>query len=317
MPSNRPSFERVDYSVRPAKSIERKMLAEMFTRLRVFRPVESYAYVGLGSTFFTDFILFHRLLGFTHMVSIERETDHSERIEFNRPYDCIDLQFGETTDVLPRLDWSDPAIVWLDYDDRLSRRKMTDVVYLSQNLPSSSLLLLTLPSYPRRFQAGSPPDLQRRLDILRNDLQELMPDSLKPIDVADLPQAQRKIANTVIANALASRNAAVPDDEKVTYRQTLFFRYADGAEMVTFGGLLLTQADIELLEKARLGDMPFYRPGEDYYRLRPPKLTIKERHYLDKQLPNGIVGCPGVPEEFVEEYARIYRYFPFFVEAEV
>lgn len=317
MTTNRPSFEKVDYTVRPAKNIERKMLAEMFARLRVFRPVEDYTYVGLGSTFFSDFVLFHRLLGISQMVSIEREDDHSERIVFNKPFGCIQVEFGETTDVLPRLDWVEPAIVWLDYDDEINLRKLDDLVFLAQNLPSSSFLVVTLPAFPNTFQTGNPPDLRKRLDILRSVLGGKVPDSWRPIDTSDFLKTQRRIANAAIRDALASRNAALPPEEKISYEQVLFFRYADGATMVTFGGLFLNKKDSAILRRARLRDLPFFQPQDWYFNLDPPKLTLKERHFLDKQLPAEDAECPGLSEQFVRSYAQLYRYFPFFVEAEV
>ena len=317
MPDNRPSFEKVDYTVRPAKNIERKMFAEMFARLRVVQPLEDYAYVGLGSTFFSDFVLFHKLLGINRMVSIEKLTDHSDRIMFNKPYRCIEVEFGETTDALPRLDWSRPAIVWLDYDDDLDRRKLEDLVYLAQNLSSSSFLLVTLPSFPKSFQAGDPPVLRNRLDVMQSVLGDRVPDSLQSSDTGNLPEAQRRIANAVIAEALVSRNAGVTESARINYRQTLYFRYADSTDMVTFGGLFLTRADSRRVNRSRLRDLPFYRPNEVHYHLNPPKLTVKERHCLDKQLPGSGAECPGVPDDFVREYAGLYRYFPYFVEAEV
>ena len=317
MPNNRPSFEKVDYSVRPAKNIERKMFAEMVARLRVFRAIDDYAYVGLGSTFFTDFVLFHKMFGITRMVSIEKAEAHRDRIDFNRPYSCVNVEFGETTAVLPRLNWSVPALVWLDYDDPLNARKLDDLTYLAQNLPSSSFVLVTLPSFPNAFQAGGPPNLPNRLETMRSHLGGKVPDSFQPRDTFDLPQAQRRIANAVIGEALSLRNSALPDAEQIKYEQTLFFRYADGAEMVTFGGLMVTSADSRRLNRSGLRGLPFYRSGARYYRLEPPKLTVKERHCLEKQLPGTEAKCPGVSEDFVKEYARLYRYFPYFVEAEV
>ena len=43
------SFTKIDYRLRPAKSVERRMMAESFLRLRPFGSVESYRYVGMGS----------------------------------------------------------------------------------------------------------------------------------------------------------------------------------------------------------------------------------------------------------------------------
>jgi len=64
------SYQLIDYSVRPAKFAERKMLSEMLGRLKVFGSLETYRYIGFGSIWFSDCVLFHRALGIEHMVSI-------------------------------------------------------------------------------------------------------------------------------------------------------------------------------------------------------------------------------------------------------
>jgi hypothetical protein len=65
------SFRKIDYRLRPAKAVERRMMAESFLRLRPFGSVETYRYVGMGSVYFADFSLFHAVCGFETMVSIE------------------------------------------------------------------------------------------------------------------------------------------------------------------------------------------------------------------------------------------------------
>ena len=64
-------YRRVDYSLRPAKHAERRMLAEVFRRLRPFQPIEDYTYIGFGGLWFVDFALIHRMLGVHKMISIE------------------------------------------------------------------------------------------------------------------------------------------------------------------------------------------------------------------------------------------------------
>ncbi len=97
------SFESVNYTIRPNKNIERKLVFEALRVLRSSIPLNGYRYVGLGSLWFVDFILAHRYLSINNMVCIEYETE-AERVEFNRPYDCIEVLRGNTTDVLPTID---------------------------------------------------------------------------------------------------------------------------------------------------------------------------------------------------------------------
>src|SRR6266581_5372051 len=111
-----PSYRIVNFSLRPAKSVERKMLAEAFRLLSRFGSINAYRYIGLGSNFFSDFILFHKSLGITNMTSIEQDRPFAKRFAFNRPFLCVDIKIGESGEILPTLNWSMRTILWLDYD---------------------------------------------------------------------------------------------------------------------------------------------------------------------------------------------------------
>ena len=132
------SYRIIDYSLRPAKFAERKMLSEIFSRLKVFASLESYRYIGFGSIWFSDCILFHKALGVEDVISIEKEQAHKARFEFNKPYKGIRLMMGSAADVLPGLDWAHRSIVWLDYDDPLNPGILDDVrtVATSVSVPS-------------------------------------------------------------------------------------------------------------------------------------------------------------------------------------
>ena len=117
----------LNYSLRHAKIIERKMMGEAFERLSPITPLTTYRYVGFGSEFFNDFALYHQKMGIRDMVSIERDEERIERCEFNQPYKCVKVIKGTATQVLPQLDWRRPAIVWLDYVDKLNKIIVDDI----------------------------------------------------------------------------------------------------------------------------------------------------------------------------------------------
>jgi len=62
---------KVNYVLRPAKNVERKMLCEAFQRLTNFASLREYRYIGFGSIFFSDFTLFHRNLGISDLIDID------------------------------------------------------------------------------------------------------------------------------------------------------------------------------------------------------------------------------------------------------
>src|SRR5262249_36600381 len=135
------SYERIHYGLRPAKNIERKMLCEAFRRLSPFAAVESYRYIGFGSTYFSDFQLVHRTLGIQHMISIERDLHNAERFNFNCPYRCIQILFGESAQVLPTIPWNVRTILWLDNDGVLRPSVLSDVAMFTTNAIAGSVLV--------------------------------------------------------------------------------------------------------------------------------------------------------------------------------
>jgi hypothetical protein len=121
------SFRSVDYSVRPAKAAERKMLCDLFRRLEPFGRTDTYRYVGFGSIYFTDFQLFHQSLAISDMISIEKEESNWPRFKFNLPFRCVDLRLGHSNSILPSLDWEKRTLLWLDYDGKLTEEVLADL----------------------------------------------------------------------------------------------------------------------------------------------------------------------------------------------
>ena len=57
------SFEKFNYLLRPSKQVERKLLIETMHHLAASGyPIYKYTYVGLGSIYYADFMLFHKYL---------------------------------------------------------------------------------------------------------------------------------------------------------------------------------------------------------------------------------------------------------------
>src|ERR1039458_8364674 len=132
------SFEKLNYTIRPNKNVERKLLAHLLGRLAStghFKLPE-YRYVGLGSIWFADFALLHRVLGIKDMISVEMEESRKKRLLFNKPFECIQLKLGKYSDVFPDLSWEKPTVVWLDYDDTLKSYVFDDLKRTLQRLGS-------------------------------------------------------------------------------------------------------------------------------------------------------------------------------------
>ena len=98
------SYLKVSYDLRPAKQIERRMFIDALQRLALADvPISQYQYTGLGSIYFVDFVLFHKLLGMESLLSVEHDTKIARRIEFNRPFRQVTVAMKPISEVIPQL----------------------------------------------------------------------------------------------------------------------------------------------------------------------------------------------------------------------
>jgi hypothetical protein len=316
----RPSYELVNYTLRPRKCIERKMLCEAFRRLSEFGSLSAYRYVGLGSIYFSDFGLVHKSLGIKSMVSIENQVQDKERFDFNRPYKCISIEWGESTDVLARLSWNTRTILWLDYDRRLDAAKLADISFFCTAAKSGSVVVVTV-------NAEELPVDARAGESKVASLTRAVGSENVPIDIEDknlegwgVARVYRRIMGNRIRKVLLDRNGALPDCDKLEYKQIFNFEYADRAKMLTIGGVLFDKGDRPKMSKCDFEELRFCRTGEEACRIDPPILTLREVRHVDTQLPctgGSHVKCPGVLDADLDRYAEVYRYYPSFAEAEL
>lgn len=313
----RPTFERVRFDLRPAKSIERKMLCELFRRLSALSPLDRYRYVGMGSTYFSDFSLFHKALGIEDMVSIEREVQSRARFEFNCPYRCVRFEFGESTSVLSRLTWEAPTILWLDYDGKLTRDILGDIKHAAAKAGAGSVLTVTVNAHPDQ---GAKATLRKLKDRVGEDK---IPIDVKPkaLLLWGLATVCRRIVVNEIEETLRQRNAGLKDADRLRFKQLVHFHYRDTAYMMTVGGILYQDANASEIEKCAFHQLRFFRDGAEACRIEVPCLTYREIRGLDTLLPcddpDDFVGFDWLPSDDVKSYALIYRYFPIFTETEM
>src|SRR5688500_5676875 len=122
------SYLKGHYELRPAKQVERRMLVDAFQMLSLSDfPIKDYQYPGMGSMYLIDFILFHRMLGITKMLSVEYSAKVAKRVEFNRPFRCVETVIAPIGDVIPTLSKDRRHLLWLDYDGVLTNAHLQDV----------------------------------------------------------------------------------------------------------------------------------------------------------------------------------------------
>lgn len=310
------SYRLVNFRLRPAKAVERKLFVEVCGRMSAFSNILGFRYVGLGSPFFNDFIMLHRRYGMRHLICVEREVQHTDRFLFNRPFDCIKMEWGDSNHVLPTLPWTGvPTIIWMDYDDHINDCMLADIRTIFSQIETGSLALFTIQARGASFG-------DEQLSPLE-DFQEQMKDFV-PIDVSDKDmrgKAFQKLIWRVIDNEihriLEQRNAATPAQNRVLYKQLFNVFYADDVRMTTIGGVIYRADQVQRLATCEFDDFEFVRSNEEPLEIRVPSLTHREQWKLDTRLPSGHPELEFLAPGDISEYGKIYRYYPTFVESDL
>lgn len=311
------SFEKFNYLLRPNKNVERKIMLDLllaFNQSAAFK-LSDYQYVGFSSVYYADAILFHRRLGIRDFVSMEKVASRSKRLDFNKPYSCVTVLTGLCSELLPTLEWAKPQFVWLDYDGVLDMSMFADVQTTLSRLKSRDFVFLTVNAELAQLQNVKTDG--RELKTIEA-LSQVAPTTAIPTDADDrlatalFPELVGEIWSNYI------RSTIVASASGLKFVPLLNIHYADGARMVTYGGVLLNEADLQAVNAldltARFGFL-----SEKQFELVVPSLTHKEKLELDRRMP--AVAAPKwtvLPFELkqteVDAYWRFYLHYPTYGE---
>lgn len=313
--TNKGSSDKINYLIRPAKQVERKLIIEALQCLGKSYDVANYTYVGMGSRYFVDFQMVHKFLGISDMISFEKEEDKIRRFDFNRPYNFIDLKPGLSTEILPILDWSKDFVIWLDYDSKISPYMADDIKIICDNAKAGTILILTIDAEPKRFDDKIPKNEIERMDFRIKNLKKFIhpyyPQDLKRPDMAKMnfPKVLHKIVKEIVRDCLRF-NA-------VEFFQVFNFIYEDTSQMYTYGCVF--DEDGERLKETRLYDLKHISGDDNFIKIKLPILTSREKMLFDRLIP-GIVEkleeFEMSPEKLntYEEYSRYYpQYFEVYI----
>lgn len=309
------SFDAINYSLRPSKSIQRHVVFDGVKMLQAHLDLDKLMYIGFGSIWFTDFVIAHRVLGVDDMISIEGNEVGYKRALFNSPYATVRVEHGMSGEVLPRLFADEgirnrPWLIWLDYDYELDESVRDDIRAVIENAPVNSILLATFNGHEMGY--GRTPE---RPDRLRDLLGALVPD--------DLPKAACKddrMQDTLADLSLGyMRSVAVEVARPGGFVPAFRAIYRDGAPMVTVGGILPARGAARIA--ADLVAEPSW-PCRPAIPIKVPHLTLREAAVLQAQLPRNdrltraAVQALGfdLEDEQIAAFEAYYRQYPAFAQ---
>jgi hypothetical protein len=304
------SYKKVFYDLRPAKQVERRMLIDTLHLLAEggFR-IRDYQYTGFGSVSFVDFILLHRLVGLQRLLSVEHDLTIRKRIEFNRPFDQVDVRMEQIGTVIPDLDRDLKHILWLDYDFLLRKSALDDTALAATRLSPGSILVVTLDVEPPNNEGP-----ETWYDYFKEEAGDRLPFELGPGDfgLSKLPQIVGQIVFNAIRSGMAGRT-------NLAFFPLFNFVYKDGHQMVTVGGMFGTTTEKAMLDGCDFRSAHFLRTSvtDTPYEIRVPRLTRRERIYMDHHMPCVAGWTPPdfeLSAQDVDDYLSVYRYYPGYAE---
>ena len=311
--TNEGSSDKINYLVRPAKQVERKLIVEALQCLNKNYNISGYTYVGMGSKYFVDFQMVHKFLGINKMISFEMEEEKIRRFKFNKPYNFIDVQSGLSTDILPTLSWDTDYMVWLDYDYKISSSIIDDIDIVCDNARPGTIFLLTIDAEPKRFDEEFPENekqkMKKRLEKLKKEIHPNYPPDTSVSDMAqkNFPKLLFKIINERIRDGLSLTD--------LSFFQIFNFIYEDSAQMYTYGCVF--ERNNEKIRDTGIYDLHYISSGDQFVRINLPILTPREKIHFDRLIPNieKKLEAFELDHEKIRSYEKYYRYYPQYFES--
>lgn len=315
-----PSYRKVHYMVRVKKQIERMLFIETFEKLRPLIDISEYHYVGFGSIYYADFILFHKYLHIKRMTSVQYEDANTvadkeklrQNFHFNKPYGFIDLSISEASDFMKReLNWNDPLLIWLDYDNKLTQ----DTKYMLDTFQTMASKAKQYDVFMTTIECDI--DETAKDAFLRDDdLRMCLPtEHERELLSQNLPSTLNHIIRVNFKKGLESN-----PDKKLIFLQIFNLTYKDTAKMYTFGSFFLRDEDVDYLKSLCEGIWYISHTKEDVKEIDCPLLTLKEKSYLEGCIHNdwkchADLNVIGMSDDEIQRFEKVYKYYPQFFEA--
>ena len=314
------SFKQFHYGLRPSKQVERKIMVEVLLRLsKAGYDISGYTYLGFGSVYYVDFVMFHRYLFMNEMICVEW-SDIQKRMKFNKPFKFIKLKFGPLLRHIPAMKRTTKYFVWLDYDRALDPEMLQDIDGCLNRMARQSIFVITVDARPMLPKEDF--DLENKTVADREELtvstyQDWFGGyisnqvTLDTISRAHVTGLFYEIVTERVRQTLARREGGL------RFIQVFNYTYRDGAPMFTLGGMIGTDEDESQLESSGVLDHKFVRTRTDSLEISVPPLSVREKHWLDSMLDKNFNSEKlhfELDEELLENYRQFYKEYPTYME---
>jgi len=311
------SFEAINYSLRPNKNVERKLIARILHAISKSPRFDwrEYRYLGLGSMWFVDFIMMHKSIGIGDLVTIEKEHSRARRVAFNVPFSCVQVKIGMSTSVIRELPWDKRTIAWLDYDDQLRSYMFDDLNEIVVKSTSGDIIMVSVNAEASQLTVLENGVAVDPMLVLRG----LVNQTYIPVDAEK--RLSRNQFPTLVGDIMFNflKSSVLSTTRDLDFFPLFNFAYADGAKMVTYGGMIVDKSDEKIMKELALQSSFEFVAQHGQFDIQVPHLTLKEKLEMDKRMPCSSAPKPEeLPFELkpteIEAYMKFYRDYPMFSE---
>ena len=310
------SDKYINYQLRPAKSVERKMICSLIRQIQLSGGLNNFRYIGMGAKYFADFMLIHHQFGTKNMISIEAQKELKQRYDFNKPLGFIEMKYGTTTAILPQIEkWEEQNnLIWLDYDGAFTEAVLDDVETVSRNCKKGDMLILTVNT------SCKGKDQTEKHDSFKQAVGKYYDEKILKKEYTNngIPLIESGMINNQLKKVLLERKNN--NGINLESLQLLNIIYKDSAPMLTFGTIFVDEELKTKIDYSKLkNSLSFVSNSDEQYKLKVPSLTNKEIQLLLKNLPFNDKGYNvddyyGIELEEIQEFEKIYRYYPYYSE---
>lgn len=306
----------ISYDLRPAKQSERRILLDL---LKIAGDcdldIPSYRYVGMGANRFYDFLLIHKYLGIKRMISLEHNSVMFKRAVFNLPYKFIEVQEETAEEFIINDEFSQPSILWFDYDGGIKPHIVNDIGSLSSKLKVGDFCFVTVSG--GLIKSLNKKNSQSRLEWFQEQFGDVAGEvSLTDVQDFSFPVAVHKVLIASFLNAFSIRR----DGSFVPFLQV---KYTDSVPMITVGGGFLADGYASGFKNRVSTALPFLSiENTKLYEIKSLHLTERERVLFDlattapdkRSSEHRKLKKLGFKDDEISAYKDLIRFLPRYVE---
>lgn len=311
--------DKINYSIRPSKQIERKLIINKLSDLKKYNiHIGSYKYIGFGSFYFIDFIMFHKFLKINEMTTIERG-EIPKRIEFNKPFDFIEVKMCPFSDFIPTIskeaNKGKNHLIWIDETKCLTNSFLQDISLTASILNPYSILIITVNAEKHSYTNNYIEKDNRKLsdEEINTELSKKFNLEFRNLKIKsepknfshqNLPDVIKKTIDISVNESTGKRNGFVT-------LKIFDYIYSDNARMLTLGYMIIPEHELENMKNGNIH-------LEETLEISVPQLTQLEQKWLNQNLNKLKSNSDDLAFELKENdllnYLKFYNEYPNFSE---